>query len=171
MARIFIYDNREFPDPDPSMSPEDVRAGLSEFFGEISNAEIRTEARGNDTLYVFEKRVGTKGGEIYQGAGTPWGTRVTVENEGDKRELPMRLDLQNHSPSGLGWGHLGSGPSQLALAVLADSTQDEGYAGRRYQKFKRDVISELPGTCLEIPGSQVEHQSNPLLCEWVRDNP
>ena len=61
MARIFIYDNREFPDPDPDASPEDVRANLAEFFGEINNAEIHTETRGNDTLYRFERRVGTKG--------------------------------------------------------------------------------------------------------------
>ena len=28
MARIFVYDDREFPDPDPQMSVEQVKATL-----------------------------------------------------------------------------------------------------------------------------------------------
>jgi hypothetical protein len=44
------------------------------------------------------------------------------------RELPAgkplrvspRLDLCNHSPTGLSWGYGGSGPAQTALAILAD---------------------------------------------------
>src|SRR5215469_11969326 len=32
----------------------------------------------------------------------------------------MRLELVNHSPSGFDWGPGGSGPAQLALALLAD---------------------------------------------------
>ena len=165
MARIFIYDNREFPDPDPNMSPEDVRASLSEFFGDINNAEIHAETRGSDTLYRFEKRVGTKGAgnTVYRGYRGPMGATVTVEREGQVRELPMRLDLRNHSPSGLEWGYLGSGPSQLALAILADGTRDDQYATKHYQQFKMDVISTIQTPSIEIPESQVE--------QWVRNNP
>ena len=32
MARIFNYDGREFPDPDPLLSVEEVRGQLAEFF-------------------------------------------------------------------------------------------------------------------------------------------
>jgi hypothetical protein len=35
--------------------------------------------------------------------------------------LPPRLDLFNHSPAGFDWGYGGSGPAQLALAMLADA--------------------------------------------------
>jgi len=30
MARIFIYDDREFPDPDPEMSVDQVKATLAD---------------------------------------------------------------------------------------------------------------------------------------------
>ena len=61
MARIFICDGREFPDPDPKLSVEDVRKQLTEFFPELANAETREEKRGEDAVYVFTKRIGTKG--------------------------------------------------------------------------------------------------------------
>jgi PRTRC genetic system protein C len=61
MARIFVYDGREFPDPDPRLSVEDVRRQLSEFFPELANADTREERRGEDTVYSFRKRIGTKG--------------------------------------------------------------------------------------------------------------
>ena len=37
MARIFVYDDREFPEPDPDMSVDQVKATLSDFYGEIAN--------------------------------------------------------------------------------------------------------------------------------------
>lgn len=40
---------------------------------------------------------------------------VTVDGE----PLPPRNDLVDHSPDGFSWGYAGSGPSQLALALLA----------------------------------------------------
>ena len=61
MARIFRYDGREFPDPDPRMPVEDVRKQLGEFFPELANADTREEKRGDDTIYTFTKRIGTKG--------------------------------------------------------------------------------------------------------------
>jgi hypothetical protein len=44
------------------------------------------------------------------------------------RKLDPRLDLYNHSPTGFAWGYGGSGPAQLALALLADVL---GFAGTR----------------------------------------
>lgn len=61
MARLFVYDNREFPDPDPKMSVENVRHQLLDFFPELANAETREDKRGEDTVYTFSKRIGTKG--------------------------------------------------------------------------------------------------------------
>lgn len=61
MARIFVYDNREFPDPDPGMSVDQVKTSLSDFFGELANATVKETKRGEDTVYEFQKRVGTKG--------------------------------------------------------------------------------------------------------------
>jgi hypothetical protein len=49
----------------------------------------------------------------------------------------------NHSPDGFSWGYEGSGPAQLALAILLSLT-DERTAVRNYQTFKRQVIAGLP---------------------------
>ncbi len=61
----------------------------------------------------------------------------------DGARLDPRLDLFNHSPTGFAWGYGGSGPAQLALAILADCLGD-GLALERHQAFKWDVIGPLP---------------------------
>lgn len=53
--------------------------------------------------------------------------------------------VYNHSPDGFSWGYGGSGPAQLALAILLKASNgDEKYAMRNYQEFKRRVIAPLP---------------------------
>ena len=61
MPRIFVYDNREWPDPDPGLTVDQVKATLSDFFGEVANATVKETKRGDDTVYEFQRRVGTKG--------------------------------------------------------------------------------------------------------------
>lgn len=60
--------------------------------------------------------------------------------------LPLEpsLKLYNHSPTGFNWGYGGSGPAQLALALLLDATDDAELAVRQHQDYKRDVVSGLP---------------------------
>ena len=65
MTRIFVYDDREFPDPDPQMSVEQVKNTLSDFYGEIANASVKETRRGDDTIYEFQRRVGTKGSSTH----------------------------------------------------------------------------------------------------------
>ena len=62
MVRKFVYEDRVFDDIDPSMSVEEVKKSLSDFFGELANAEVSEEKDGDDTIYRFTKKVGTKGG-------------------------------------------------------------------------------------------------------------
>lgn len=69
-------------------------------------------------------------------------------------ELNPRLDLRNHSPTGLSWGYAGSGPAQCALAILADYFNDV-IAQEHYQDFKREVVAMLPNTW-ELTGEQLE---------------
>jgi PRTRC genetic system protein C len=59
--RVFVYDGREFPDPDPEADVEEVKKRMSDFFPELANAEVKEAARGEDTLYEFVRKVGTKG--------------------------------------------------------------------------------------------------------------
>lgn len=39
--RVFIVEGREFPDPDPNMSVDEVRQQMANFFPELSNAETK----------------------------------------------------------------------------------------------------------------------------------
>jgi hypothetical protein len=62
------------------------------------------------------------------------------------RRLPFRLDLANHSPDGFNWGYNGSGPAQLALALLADALKNDRRAVQLHQQFKFRVIGPLACT-------------------------
>lgn len=85
---------------------------------------------------------------IYSGTRENGNAEVSV----DGAPLPPRNDLKNHSPDGCEWGYLGSGPAQLALAVLAhhfsaagDSRQlADTKALALYQAFKVKLIATLP---------------------------
>lgn len=70
--------------------------------------------------------------------------RVVIEEDDSIRSLPMRLDLSYHSPDGFSWGYSGSGPSQLALALVSDATENDETALKFYQEFKDRVVSRLP---------------------------
>lgn len=59
--RVFVYENREFPDPDPGKTIEEVKRIFADFFPELVNAEHTEVKRGEDTVVEFIKRVGTKG--------------------------------------------------------------------------------------------------------------
>ena len=48
----------------------------------------------------------------------------------------------NHSPDGFNWGYSGSGPAQLALAILLQLTSKD-FALFHHQDFKRDFIAGL----------------------------
>jgi len=61
MTRVFVYDGREHPDPDPTLSVEDVKRLFGDFFPEVATAEVRTAQRGEDQVVEFVRRVGTKG--------------------------------------------------------------------------------------------------------------
>ena len=77
--------------------------------------------------------------KTYTGTRAPGGCLVTVtDDNGIVQELPMRLDLRNHSPSGAEWGYTGSGPAQLALALAADVLGDDDQAHDVYQELGSD---------------------------------
>lgn len=89
----------------------------------------------------------------YEGCRTKAGPVVTVNGE----LLDLRLDLQNHSPTGFDWGYCGSGPAQLALAILADHLGDSEQALNLYQRFKWSVIAELPRKRWTLTSEQIQN--------------
>jgi len=59
----------------------------------------------------------------------------------------------NHSPDGFCWGYSGSGPSQLALAVVIAISNNTFHKGGKlpdYHKFKEEVIAKLPQEDFDI---------------------
>lgn len=52
------------------------------------------------------------------------------------------LEVWNHSPCGYEWGYQGSGPAQLALALLLEVSSPE-IAQYYHQDFKRAIIGVL----------------------------
>ncbi len=93
----------------------------------------------------------------YRGTrGPSGGVDVTVAgDDGVPRALEPRLDLRNHSQTGFEWGYGGSGPSQLALAILSDhfgadvrTNVGRGLADVKalelYQDFKFACVAALP---------------------------
>lgn len=68
--------------------------------------------------------------------------------------LDMRNELYNHSPDGPNWGYSGSGPAQLALAILADFAGPT-VALRQYQTFKRAFVQNWDKDGWVLAGSVV----------------
>lgn len=70
----------------------------------------------------------------------------------DSAPLPARNDLVNHSPDGFEWGYAGSGPSQLALAILTHHFHTTGdsqeladaKALALHHDFKAKLVATLP---------------------------
>ncbi len=67
---------------------------------------------------------------------------VVVTADGAPLDWRSSLAVRNHSPTGPARGYGGSGPAQLALAILLAVT-DEATAERFYQRFKWDVIAPI----------------------------
>jgi len=69
-----------------------------------------------------------------------------ADGEGGISPLDPRNDLWDHSPDGFEWGYGGSGPTQLALGVLAhhlDPNEGERAIALR-MAFKFSIVNRLP---------------------------
>ena len=73
-----------------------------------------------------------------------------VRMDGHLLDPDPSLAVFNHSPTGFSWGYAGSGPAQLALAVLLKAGVGEERAVRLHQLLKRDLIQNLPQTDFQV---------------------
>jgi len=64
--------------------------------------------------------------------------------EGRVRPLEPRFDLANFSPDGLSWGYGGSGPSQLAVAMLMEVLGDWNRVAPLWGRFRDRFVARLP---------------------------
>jgi hypothetical protein len=92
--------------------------------------------------------------KLYTGYRTVDGCVVLV----DGHPLDLRLDVVNHSPTGFEWGYLGSGPSQLALAILLDhfGGAKKEQALWLYGRFLHRVVANFARRGFAIDSKQIE---------------
>jgi hypothetical protein len=67
--------------------------------------------------------------------------------------------LRNHSPDGFNWGYGGSGPAQLALAIILHEYNDEELAQEVYQDFKWAFVagwSQAPESSWTLTSSEID---------------
>jgi hypothetical protein len=79
----------------------------------------------------------------------------------------LRCDVVNHSPTGFAWGYAGSGPAQLALAILADYFGCAHAARALHQLFKFAAISGIQEKHWSMTGRDIAHVFEKLC----RDHP
>ena len=62
LARSFTYNGVKLPDPDPRMTPEEVKTIYSHQYPELATAAIAgPEGTGETLQYSFVRAIGTKG--------------------------------------------------------------------------------------------------------------
>jgi PRTRC genetic system protein C len=62
MSRSFTYNGLKLPDPDPRMTPEEVKTMYANQYPELATAAITgPEASGDQLQYSFVRAIGTKG--------------------------------------------------------------------------------------------------------------
>ncbi len=120
--------------------------------------------------------------KIYRGKRCEHGVDVSVmviDMRQRKRVRPLR-HVPFHSPDGFAWGYHGSGPVDLALAILVDYFREQpprtgwlaaeqfsrwtvdSRAFTLHQDFKREVVARF-GDEWELSGLQID--------TWLKDRP
>jgi hypothetical protein len=92
---------------------------------------------------------------FYHGKREEFAAFVWKHHRGVSKPLNPRNDLWNHSPTGFEWGYGGSGPAQLALAILADALHNDDQAVELYQQFKWEMIAPQQGETWKIGLAEV----------------
>lgn len=82
--------------------------------------------------------------------------------DGRRLDPARSLALFPHSPDGFAWGYGGSGPAQLALALLLEAGVDDETAVRLHQDFKFEHVAHWVH---DGRGDVQEHQVDVL--GWV----
>lgn len=101
--------------------------------------------------------------KVYEAKKPPF-SDWTVHVNGKVLSSEPSLKVRDHSPTGFAWGYAGSGPAQLALAILLDySGTNIKFADMYHQQFKFDVIANLPrDEAWSINSDEID--------DWIREN-
>jgi hypothetical protein len=138
----------------------DVSALTNEQIGALEleavvQAEASDHAGGHPDVPVVESVIYAENGPAdllhIKGSSEAGWVSSWVEVNGKRLAVAPSLLIRSHSPTGFSWGYGGSGPAQLALAILleaglgvdADDLWPGGSAERLYQRFKEEFIVPL----------------------------
>lgn len=62
LKREFLFDGKTLPDPNPGMTPEEIRKFYSGSHPELTNASLSgPKVEGDKARYSFSTEIGTKG--------------------------------------------------------------------------------------------------------------
>jgi hypothetical protein len=101
---------------------------------------------------------GPRSKKTYTGRRGPQGCVVWIIDGNDERKpLNPRRELRNHSPTGFEWGYGGSGPAQLALAILAEHLGDDHTALNLYQRFKWACIAPIRSASWSLSSEEIDN--------------
>ena len=114
--------------------------------GKVSKAE-------DQKLYPETQYYGENGHDVYK--------RLWPDGNSERLPLEPSLKLANHSPTGFSWGYLGSGCSQLSLALLLDATSVPETALNYYQEFKQVFVANW-----EVDAEWMMFRSD--IIRWLR---
>jgi len=78
----------------------------------------------------------------------------TVFRDGRLLSPERSLQVRSHSPTGFEWGYCGSGPAQLALALLLEEAPPE-LAEELYQAFKSEIVCLMPIESWTLPAADI----------------
>lgn len=79
----------------------------------------------------------------------------------DGHPLPPCNDIMNHSPDGFAWGYEGSGPAQLALAIMVNEYGcDLEKHPIHYQELKRGIVAKFHPTGFSCTSEQIRDWIN-----------
>lgn len=114
-----------------------------------TDALIEMASDGTIERYFMAKKV-------YSGAGCNTSRAVYVDNGAGIEPLdPSQSQaVQLHSREGFNWGYGGSGPQQLAIAILLDFTGDAEIAKRYAMPFKWAHVATWGGNW-KITGEEI----------------
>ena len=130
----------------------------------------RAHAETPRTRCIATEQTAVKAGNYYAGHHTAQGSLVTVTRSGRTKPLDHGYDLGSSSPTDFFWGYNGSGPAQLALAILTDyfgaKPGGKALADALYEPFKFTVIAVLP-ECWEMNFDEV----GIALCRTLTEEP
>ena len=99
--------------------------------------------------------------KTYAGTKQNEGIGAQVVTVNGKRLWNECQSICNHSPDGFNWGYAGSGPAQLALAILFDYFGDARKAEILHQAFKFAFVSRFKDNW-ELTGDEIE--------AWLAEN-